>query len=270
MANALFQLRQQAGFTLEQAAEAIGFDKSKVSRTENALTGITGDTVIALCEAYGVEKHITNALADLARQSRKRGWWHEYSADLNPKLADLFELEADAVTCQVFTIDVITGLYQTREYAEALMRLTNPTIDVDVLMQRVDVRLERQAQARKAGTRVWAVIGEAALIPPVGGGEVMAAQLEHIVHLVEDRVATVQVLPLSLPGHFAMGLPFTLYHLRDGATFAFLDTLTGGLYLEEQSDVEAYQGAWTQLTANALDFHQSVSILKKKVVEHRS
>ena len=268
--EALRRLRAQAKYTMERAAEESGLDKAKISRTERAEMGITGDVVLTLCGVYGVDKDVSNALAELARQSRRRGWWHDYSADISPVLADLLELETDSLNVSVFTIDLVTGLLQTREYAEAYMRLADPAMDPDQLRERVDLRMERQTRVRESGTRVWAVIGEAALTHPVGGGRVMAAQLEHIVSLVEDRLATVQVLPLALPGHASMGVPFTLFALRDGATFAFLDTLTGGLYLEDQIDIDAYRSAWTQLTANALDFHRSVSILKQKASEHRS
>lgn len=268
--EALRRLRAQAKYTMERAAEESGLDKAKISRTERAEMGITGDVVLTLCAVYGVDKDVANVLAELARQSHRRGWWHDYSADISPTLADLLELETDADGVSVFTIDLVAGLFQTREYTEAYMRLTDPAMEPEQLRLRVDLRLERQVRVRERGARVWAVIGEAALKHPVGGPEVMARQLDHIVSLVEDRQATVQVLPLTLPGHASMGVPFTLFSLRDGATFAFLDTLTGGLYLEDQVDIDTYRNAWTQLTANALDFHQSVSILKQKARDHRS
>jgi transcriptional regulator with XRE-family HTH domain len=259
----------QADFTLDRAAEASGLDKSKISRTENATMGVTGDVVLTLCEAYGVDKEVAWPLAELARHSRKTGWWRDRFTDINPALADLLELEADARNVQVFTIDLIPGLLMTEEYYAAYLRLTNPARDPAQLALRTELRRERQVRAAKSGTHIWAVIGEAALTYPIGGGEVIAAQLDHIVSLVEDQLVTVQVLPLDLPGHAAMGIPFTLLDLQDGATFAFLDTLTGGLYLEERDDIDAYQRAWTQLTANALDFHRSVSLLKQRAREHR-
>jgi transcriptional regulator with XRE-family HTH domain len=270
VAGALRRLRAGAGMSMDAVAEATGFDKAKISRTERAEMGITGDVVLTLCAAYGVDKDVASALAELARQSRRRSWWHDYSDDISAELADLLELETDANSVNVFTIDLIPGLNQTREYTEAFMRLGNSGMGEDQIRQLVDLRMERQVRAREGGTRVWAVIGETALTYPVGGGQVMAAQLDHIADLAEARLVTVQVLPLSLPGHASMGVPFTLFHLRDGATFAFLDTLTGALYLEEQVDIDAYQHAWTQLTANALDFHKSVSILRQKAREHRS
>jgi transcriptional regulator with XRE-family HTH domain len=268
--GALRRLRLQADMTIDKAAEASGLDKGKISRTENAAMGITGDVVLTLCEAYGVEKDVAEPLAELARHSRKTGWWRDRFADVNPALADLLELEADARNVRVFTIDLIPGLLMTEDYYAAFHRLAAPARDAEQLAKRAELRNERQIRAARSGTQVWTVIGEAALACPIGGGDIMAAQLDHILALIEQGVIIVQVLPLDLPGHAAMGVPFTLLDLHDGATFVFLDTLTGGLYLEEQDEIDTYQHAWSQLTANAMDFHRSMALLKEKAREHRS
>jgi hypothetical protein len=256
--------------TVQQVADASGFDKGKISRMERAEMGITGDDARTLCEEYGADKAITDALAELARQSRRRGWWHTYSDDVLGKAVDLVELESDAVKVSAFTIDLIPALLQTEAYATALMQLGSPDMDEGELRERVQLRMERQTRARENDVALWAVVGESALVQPVGGAEVMAEQLEHIQEMVERRVATVQVLPLALPGHRAMGVPHTIFDLRDGATFVFLDTLTGGLYLEDQIDTDVYRDTWPNLTANALDFHTSTSVIRQKVCEYRS
>lgn len=83
VAGTLRRLRLQADFTLDRAAEASGLDKSKISRTENAAMGITGDVVLTLCEAYGIDKEVAAPLAELARHSRKTGWWRDRFTDIN-------------------------------------------------------------------------------------------------------------------------------------------------------------------------------------------
>jgi hypothetical protein len=37
----------------------------------------------------------------------------------------------------------------------------------------------------------------------------------------------------------------------------YVDTLTGGLYLEDDNDVRPYELAWKRLSATALDFDHS-------------
>ena len=61
-----------------------------------------------------------------------------------------------------------------------------------------------------------------------------------------------------------------LLELRDGSTFTYLDTLTGGLYREDESELEHYRDTWDRLTASALDFHKSVEVIRRAADEHRS
>src|SRR5438093_10099454 len=96
VAAALKRLREEAGLSHVQAAESSGFSTAKPSRIESLFSGVTGDDARTLCEVYGVDKHTTDAISELARQSRRRGWWHVYADDILGTLVDLLELEADA------------------------------------------------------------------------------------------------------------------------------------------------------------------------------
>lgn len=268
-AMTLKRLREEAGMNHTQAAEATGFSTAKISRIEALKTGVTGDDARTLCEAYGVDRQTIDAIAEVARQSRRRGWWHVYSDDILGRIVDLIELEADARTIRQFNIDLLSGLLQTEAYARAVIRSGYPDIDQDSLMRRVSLRMERQKQARDRGVKLWTIVGEAALLQPIGGSAVMAEQLDHLADHAESTGA-VQILPLSLPGHASMGVSFKLLDLRDGATFGHLDVLTGGLYLEDDQDIEHYREAWARLTADALNFHQSVEMIRRLAEEHRS
>jgi transcriptional regulator with XRE-family HTH domain len=269
VATALRRLREQAGLSHIQAAGSSGFSTAKISRIEALHTAVTGDDARTLCEIYGVDKHTTDAIAELARQSRRRGWWHIYSDDVLGRVVDLLELEADARTVRNFEIDLVPGLLQTEAYAAAVIRNGFPGIDTETLQQKVSVRMHRQQQVRDREVKLWAIVGEAALRQPVGGATVIADQLDRLAGLA-DSTGTVQVLPLSLPGHPAMGVPYELLELRDGSSFAYLDTLTGGLYLEDEPEIEHYRDTWARLTASALDFHQSVEVIRRAADMHRS
>src|SRR2546430_15600486 len=122
VAAALKRFREEAGLSHVQAAEASAFSTAKISRIESLFSGVTGDDARTLCEVYGVDKHTTDAIAELARQSRRRGWWHVYSDDVLGKVVDLIELEADAKKWRSFRLDPIPCLLQTQAYAAAAIR----------------------------------------------------------------------------------------------------------------------------------------------------
>lgn len=269
LAAALRRIREDAGLTLAQAAEAAEFSQSKVSRVEALQVSITGDDTRTLCEALCVDEQTTAALAELARQGNRRGWWHVYDADVLGKFVDYIELATDAAALREFEVDVVPGLLQTQAYADAVIRHAHPDRPEQELKDRVRLRRELQDRALDSAVKLWMIIDEAALRRPVGGAATMAAQLDMLVFMADRPGVTVQVLPLDISGHPALGVPFTIIDLKDGATFGYLETLGGGAYLEEPPEIEPYTVAWSRLQAMALDFDRSVSMIAQIAAEHR-
>jgi transcriptional regulator with XRE-family HTH domain len=267
---ALKRLREEAGLTMAQVVEKTDISQSKLSRIETLEIGITGDDTRTLCEAYGVDKETTDALAELARQGRRRGWWHIYSGDVLLKFVDFVELETDARAVNSFQTDLIFGLLQTERYAEAVIRHGDPTASDETIAGRVELRMARQERWHKGGFELWSIVDESALRRPIGGAKVMAEQLDHLTTMAAHPKITLQVLPINISGHMALGVQYTIIKLIDKATFVNLETLTGGLYLEDEPDVHRYNMAWNRLSATALDFDRSVALIKRIAGEHRS
>lgn len=266
---ALRQLREQAGLTITEAAARADWDPSKLSRIERFETPITGDDTLNFCEALDAEQSLANTLAKLARESRRRGWWHVYN-DVLGEFADFVELEADAKRVMEWEADVIPGPLQTEEYARAVIRHAWPEDTDEANAQRVQLRMERQKRMQDGPARLWVILDEAILRRPVGGHMAMAQQLDHLVHISGTPQVTMQILPTGLAGHSALGVPFTLIDLNDGASYAYIESITGGFYVESPTDVERYQTAWSRLVAESLDFTRSLETVRQHATEHRS
>ena len=266
---ALRQLREQAGMSISEAAAAADWDTSKLSRIERFQIGITGDDTLNLCEALGTDQEIANTLARLARESRRRGWWHVYT-DVLGEFADFVELETDAKRVLEWEADVVPGPLQTEEYATAVIRHAWPEDTDEANARRVQLRMERQKRFQDGPARLWVILDEAVLRRPVGGHPVMADQLEHLVAMSASPQVTMQVLPTQLKGHSALGVPFTLIDLIDGASYAYLEAITGGIYVEDPADVDRYHTAWSRLVAESLDFSRSLETIRQHATEHRS
>lgn len=266
---ALRQLREQAGLTITEAAAKADWDPSKLSRIERFQITVTGDDTLDFCEALGADQEVANTLAKLARESRRRGWWHVYN-DVLGEFADFVELETDAKRVMEWEADVVPGPLQTEEYAQAVIRHAWPEDTDEANAQRVQLRMERQKRLQDGPARLWVILDEAVLRRPVGGHSVMADQLDHLASMSTSPRMTMQVLPTELMGHSALGVPFTLIDLTDGASYAYLDSITGGIYVEDPADVERYQTAWSRLVAESLDFTRSLYTIRRHATEHRS
>jgi transcriptional regulator with XRE-family HTH domain len=265
---ALRRLREEAGLGLGEAAELAGFSQPKLSRIETFTNVISGDDTYLLACALGADEDTANALVKLARQSKQRGWWHVYSDDALGRFTDYIELQADAALIREFEEGIIPGALQTEGYTEAVLRAGLPDADEETIKQWLGVR--RELQERMSGLRVWAIIDEAALRRPVGGAETMAGQLDALHRAAVSPGIRVQVLPTDVAAHPAMGAPFTLIDLHDGATYVYLDNLMGGTYLEDEADIVRYGSAWSTLQAMAIDFDRSASLIRTIAKQFRS
>jgi len=104
-------------------------------------------------------------------------------------LADSFRLfvthETTAIALHAFELGLVPGLLQTPDYARTL--LGSPMgVSEEETDRRVTARLERQAvldRTEPPPPMYWVVIDEAVLRRPVGGPEVMRAQVEHLIEM---------------------------------------------------------------------------------------
>jgi uncharacterized protein DUF5753 len=90
-------------------------------------------------------------------------------------------LESRATTIRVFDTNLVPGLLQTRDYAQAVITATAWAADAEQITRWVKVRMDRQAVLhRDAPPRVAAIIDEFVLRREVGGPDVLASQLAHL------------------------------------------------------------------------------------------
>ena len=109
------------------------------------------------------------------------------------------------------------GLFQTEDYARAVTVLGHRAAPADEIERRVSLRLKRQEILARPEPvpKVWAVIDESALRRPLGGREVMRAQLRHLIELAESPQVTLQVMPFDRGGHSAAGGSFAILRFAE-------------------------------------------------------
>jgi transcriptional regulator with XRE-family HTH domain len=256
LGNQLQRLREAAGITPEHAGYEIRASRSKINRMENGRVRFKQRDVADLLTLYGVTDTQTRAsILSLVEQANSPGWWSKYG-DVT---ADWFEaylgLEAVATVIRSFELQFVHGLFQTEAYARAVTRLGHTSAPAAEIDRRVSLRLKRQdLLTRPQPPRVWSVIDEGALRRPLGGRDVMRAQLQRLVEVAELRHVTIQVVPFGRGGHAAAGGAFTV--LRFGETDApdvvYIEQLTSAIYLDKHEDVDHYMEVMNSLSTEAL------------------
>jgi hypothetical protein len=151
-----------------------------------------------------------------------------------------------------------------------MIRAARPDITSDEVERRVRVRLARQALLTQGGPiDLWAVLDEAVVSRPVGGDEVMRAQLGRLVAAADLPNVTLQILPFSAGAHAGMDGTFAILDFpepRDpGAVYA--ENATGGLFLEKPDELRKYVFIFNQIRAAALCPDESVALIAKLAKE---
>jgi transcriptional regulator with XRE-family HTH domain len=249
----LRRLRELKGMTAEEVAERLLVSQSKISRLENGRRSISQRDVRDLCGVYEVEdKRIVDSLMEMARDSRQQGWWHTFG---DIPYSVYIGLETDAESLRVYEPQIVTGLLQTRPYAEALVRGALPETSADEIEKRVEVRMRRQERitTERNPLRLWVVLDEAALHRVVGSRLVMREQLEHLIELSELPHVTVQVLPFEVGAHPGINGQYAILEFADAAdsSVVYLEGVTSDLYLEKAQDVQKYAVMYEHLRAQS-------------------
>ncbi|MFF3174587.1 helix-turn-helix domain-containing protein [Streptomyces sp. NPDC057900] len=255
----LRRLREIKGMTAEEVAERLLVSQSKISRLENGRRSISQRDVRDLCGVYEVEDvRVVDSLMQMAKDSRQQGWWHAFG---DIPYSVYIGLETDAESLRVYEPQVIPGLLQTRQYAEALIRGALPEAPQSDIDKRVSVRLRRQDRisSPEHPLRLWAVIDESALRRLVGDKQVMIEQLEHLVELSHLPHVTVQVLPFDMGAHPGINGQYAILEFPDAAdsSVVYIEGVTSDLYLEKANDVQLYSVMYEHLRAQALNVEQT-------------
>jgi hypothetical protein len=219
-----------------------------------------------LLELYGVTGPERDGLIRLAREARQPGWWHSFR-DVLPNHHEVFiGLEAGAASIRNFEPVVVPGLLETEEYARQMSRGGPRELDREDIERRVQVRIERQRiLTREDRPHLWAVIDEAVIRRVVGGPDVMAEQLRHLIECAEQGKTTLQVVPFSAGAHAGTTGPFIILDFPEPTdpSVVYVETLAGDLYLEERADVDRYTLAFDRLLAAVLHPDDSVRLVQQ-------
>ncbi|HLX50328.1 MAG TPA: helix-turn-helix transcriptional regulator [Streptosporangiaceae bacterium] len=264
LGSELRRLREARSINLEVVADRLGLAASTLSRIENGKAPTKTAYLTALLEVYEVtDPEQRQILIDMAREGHRKGWWAGYEDVLPTGFGIYVGLEADASGLRIYETQVVNGLLQTPEYAKAILREVNKKDSPDQLQRATELRIKRQYTVEKPDPPdLWLILDEAVIRRPIGGPEVMASQLKHLVEASHWPNVTLQVLPFSAGAHSALPGPFTILEFpeRTDDDVVYLDSWGGPIYLEKERDVRMCAEAFDRLRAAALSTNDSVAL----------
>ncbi|MBO0839646.1 MAG: helix-turn-helix domain-containing protein [Sciscionella sp.] len=265
LASELRRLREAAGLTIDEVGEKLECSASKVSRLETGQVGVNPRDARDLLRLYGVDDDQLEALVVLAREARKKGWWHAYNEVFTGAFVGL---ESEAATLRAFQALLVPGLLQTEDYTRAVIKAVRPDATDGEVERRVAARAKRQKLlVERDPPQYWAVLDEAVLWRTIGGVDVHREQLRHICALAALPHVTVQVVPFNVGAHSGLEGPFLILGFPDpiDPDVAYVENTNSGIYLEQPEDVNRYTLLFDHLRAAALRPEDSIAMVEKMV-----
>ncbi|ASO18070.1 hypothetical protein AHOG_02030 [Actinoalloteichus hoggarensis] len=174
----------------------------------------------------------------------------------------MYEQEAESITA--VSLVLIPGLLQTRDYARAIIGSMIPDPEA-----RVVARMGRQdILNRESPVRMTAVLDEAVLTRAIGGPQVMAAQLRHLLRRMESGAVDVRVLPFSTGVHGSLSGPFDVLEFPDASPIIYLESLGRGEFVDEEDDVDRFLATRDSVLGAAMSTADSAALIAARAEHH--
>ena len=266
LANALERHREAAGLSREDVSSSLEWSSMKLWRIETSRVTVSAGDVRELALLYRLDDASAQALVELARQARRPGWWKGMSQSLPEGFSVHLELESAARGIRTYEAQFVPGLWQTEDYARAILRARSVSSTPDQVERQVTIRMRRQEildRDTPPPPGIWAVLDESVIRRAVGGRDVMRAQLARLGEIAASTTATLQVLPFSAGAHMAAYGSFSLFDPRESAfpATASTDRPAGTLIEDDPSVIGQYNMIFDHLLAASLSPSESRALI---------
>ncbi|MFG2717060.1 Scr1 family TA system antitoxin-like transcriptional regulator [Streptomyces sp. NPDC048416] len=252
----LRQQREAAGLTQQALAEKAFMTRSHIAHIEAGRRIPSKDDARRLDMALGTGDVLTSFLPG-------------GDSAIADHFAAARHLEQQASMIREFALSYVPGILQTDCYARAVIGAAFPPHSDEERDRHVVARLGRSKILSNPVTPVvWALLDEAVLRRPVGGPEVMAEQIMHIVRLIESGRVRTHVMPFGLGVYPLMQSMLTLMWFEDQPPAAYSEGLSVGKVHDSPAVVERLQAVYDLALGEALPTKESLALLKATAKEY--
>ncbi|MFF7410095.1 helix-turn-helix domain-containing protein [Streptomyces lydicus] len=246
----LREQREAAGLTQQQLADAAVMTRSHIAHIE------AGRRIPSKEDARRLDKALDtgNVLSSFLPGD---------DSAIADHFATARHLEQQATMIREFALSFVPGILQTERYAHAVLGVGFPPLSDDERDKAVVARLERaQILNDPVSPVVWVLMDEAVLRRPIGGADVMAEQLTHIVRLVESDRVRLHVMPLGLGAHPLLPGMVSLMWFEDQPPAVYCEGMYMGKVHDAPAMVERLQSAYHLALGDALPMKESLALMR--------
>lgn len=265
----LRRMREHIGMTINEAATLHHTDRTTVSNTESARSGVSSDRVRVWAANYRCpDAQYVDALADMARE-RGQYWWDEYRDSLPAGLLDIAEMEHHAAALRSAQIMHMPGILQLPDYMLGVFAEAVPTMNPADLERHVEFRVRRAALLdRPQPPACDFLIHETVLRMRFGDRKVVRKQIDYLLEQATRPNITIRVVPFSAGG-FANAGSSTLYACGPVPQLdtVQIDVPTGVTFLHAETYLVNYRAVLDRMRERALEPEASLDFIRQAARE---
>lgn len=241
---------RDAGLKGGELSARCGWHAAKTSRILNTRIGPSDSDIRAWCRACGADDQAADLIAsNRAADSLYVEWRRFTRSGLRQAQEARVPLYVRTRQFRAYSSRVVPGALQTREYAGALLRTVADVRQTpDHVAQAVEARLARSSVVFKGGRRLVAVIEESVLRYRIGGEEVMAGQLTHLLGVMSRPSVSLGIIPFTASRSMWPVETFNLFDDRQ----AGVELLSAQVTVTAPSDLALYSQAFARFSALAV------------------
>ncbi|MFI8005151.1 Scr1 family TA system antitoxin-like transcriptional regulator [Streptomyces sp. NPDC086010] len=250
--------RVAAGLTQQELADAAVMTRSHIAHIEAGRRAPSKEDARRLDKALNTGNVLSSFLP-------------EDGAAVADYFGSALLLEQQALTISEFALSYIPGILQTEGYARAILGTSFPPVGKEECDRLVVTRLDRaKVLDNPPNPAVWVLLDESVLRRTVGGPDVMAMQIRHVIELVQAGRVRVHVMPFALGFHPLMDGMLTLMTFEDQPPVAYGEGLRMGKVHDSPSVVQELQSRYALALSDALPLKESLDLLRTTAKDYES
>ncbi|MCA1219551.1 helix-turn-helix domain-containing protein [Streptomyces sp. 8L] len=255
-------LRKQKGWSQEELGNRLGFTGSAVSAMETGSQPASDQMLEALERVLGNGSSIFEDAREFVRMDKYPAQFKDFAA-----------LEQRVVAIFIYETHLINGLFQTEDYAYAVINGAFPPPPEEEVRELVEARMARQALfSRQPTALIELILDESVLRREIGSKAIMREQLLRLAELARLRNVTVQILPLNAGsrGEYAADRgSITLIETPEDDRFVYLEPQDESLLIKDPKKVRTYAQRYAKIRAQALGPDESLAFIERLAGEDR-
>lgn len=256
----LGEIRKDAGLTGRALAGRCGWHESKVSRIEHARTAPSADDIRVWCQQCGAPAEIADLIAFLRTVAGMFVEWQRMErTGLRRAQETVLPLWQRTRVFRAYSSWLMPGAVQTTAYTTAILRAIAARRELpDDTDEAAAVRADRLRMLREGDHRFFVVIEESVLRNVIGGPEVMAGQLGHLITVASLPSVSLGIIPMGTARDVIW--PVEDFWVFDAAQVN-VELVSGWLTLTQPREVAMYGKAFNDLSELAVRGAQARALI---------